>query len=703
MHFIHYSHSDLSKPVASTEHVMQIAEHWAQDGHRVTVVVPAKGEYRRASQCRFEYVPFVDLRGLREATFELAALVRVLWLAFRERVDAFYWRRHGLDPVPALVRLLTGIPVVTEINGLRTMYEFERGIRHFRFWDALAFRPLEWANFEASEWIMPLSTAQRDGIAADYPRLAGRLTLQSTGLDFERFRPMDRAACRERLGLSPDARVVVWVGYFFPWGGLEVLVDAAPQVRAACPGTRFALLGEGHHRPEVERRVREAGLAEAFLFPGFVEKEDLPWWYGAADVCVAPYRRERLQAEGFPPYKVLEYLASGRPVVATRGGGMIRWVEEEGLGALVPPEEPAALAQALTDWLTNPNRAARAGERAARVLREKIPGWREVAREIVSRLESPAARPLDAAVAAAAAGPRPVAASGRTDGADIPGKERDPSVPPRVSIIIPALDRTRDEMLAALQRQLECQRFRDFEVLLIRGENRQGRAINRGAAAARGEILVTLDDDTQMGNDDVLGTLVDVLDRHSDVGMVGAATEVPPDASWFVRRAHREIPRRLFPTVDRVTDSDMVQHPCLAIRKELFHRIGGEDEELVRGLDPILREKVRRAGYRVVMAPGAWIYHLLPPTLAAVLRMYWRNGAGSAFAQARWPERILELGSGFEGDDFVRTRPFPYRVGRRLLRLAGSFLTGRWIEGSTSLAYTLGFVAETLRSRRGRA
>ncbi len=693
MRILHYSHSDLGKPVASTEHVMQLAEHWAEAGHRVTVVVPAKGRLARWSRCQFEYVPFLDRRGFREATFEVSALVRLLWLVCRDGADVLYWRRHGLDPVPPLVHLLTGIPVVTEINGLRRMYEAERGLRHFAFWDAIAFRPLEWLVLWASRTIMPLSETQRRGIAAEYPRLAGRCVLQPTGLDYSRFRPIDAAGARVRLGLRVECLPVVWVGYFFPWSGLETLVDAAPRILEEFPHARFVLLGDGHHRPEIERRVRERGLERAFAFPGFVEKDQLAEWYGAAAACVAPYRRDRLQAEGFPPYKVLEALACGRPVVATRGRGMIGWIEEEGLGALVEPEDAGALGEALAAVLRDPEQARAQGARAAAVMRARVPAWSDAARTVLEAF--PRERRGASAESAAAGAP------GRAVRAAWSGRGRAAAGAPRVTVIIPALDASREATLTELLAQLERQSFRDFEVDVVRGENRQGRAINRAAARAQGEILVTLDDDTQLGGDGVLEALVSVLDAHADVGLVGASTLCPPGASWFQRRAHREIPRREFPVADRVIDSDMVQHPCLAIRRRLFLEVGGEDEDLIRGLDPLLREKVRRAGYRVVIAPGTWIHHLLPPTLAAVLRMYWRNGRGSAFARLRFPERILELGSGFEGDEFARTRPFAFRVARRAWRTVEALLRGQWIGAATSCAYAAGYVAETLRGRQG--
>ena len=275
--------------------------------------------------------------------------------------------------------------------------------------------------------------------------------------------------------------------------------------------------------------------------------------------------------------------------------------------------------------------------------------------------------------------------------------------PPAVTIIIPTLDGERRGLLDRLLRDLKDQTLLSFEVILVVGDRRQGRAINRGVAAARAPIIVTMDDDTIVGTSSLLANLVAVLEEHPDVGLVGASTLVPPGASWFQRVASRQIPRRLFPIVGRITDSDMVQHPCLAMRRSLFLEVGGEDEELVRGLDPLLRYKVRRAGHRVVIAPHSHISHPLPDGLISVLRMYFRNGRGSAFAQKNYPERIYNLTGGFRENRFPDRVSFARRVLRYPARLLMSLVTLRWIRLFVEIAYLIGYARELTSGDRAPA
>jgi len=214
---------------------------------------------------------------------------------------------------------------------------------------------------------------------------------------------------------------------------------------------------------------------------------------------------------------------------------------------------------------------------------------------------------------------------------------------PLVSIIIPTIDKTREGFLPALLGQLAEQTFRDFEVILIIKDTRQGRAINSGVALASGRYIVTFDDDTRLGSDDILEKMVEQIESHPDIGMAGVANLVPDDASWFVRRVMRELPRRTSPIVHKITESDMAEHPCCIIPRQLFIEIGGENEKIPRGLDPYLRREIRLAGYRVVVLPELFIHHLPPTRFSKFVKQFYRNGKMAAYVNKFYPEFVVEL------------------------------------------------------------
>lgn len=262
------------------------------------------------------------------------------------------------------------------------------------------------------------------------------------------------------------------------------------------------------------------------------------------------------------------------------------------------------------------------------------------------------------------------------------------------AVIIPVLTLEGNPYLEGLLKALGEQSVRPKEVHLVVGDRRQGRAINFGVSKATSDIVSTLDDDSFIDDVDLFKKLLASLKSDESLGLIGAACEIPDWASSFQKKAMKEIPRRWFPTQGKTMDSDMVQHPCLMIKKDLFESINGEDEELIRGLDPVLRKKVRDAGKRVAIVESTWVYHLLPDGFLKLLKMYYRNGRGSGYASRYFPERVLELTDGYDSGEFVEKRPFYFRVFRRLWGMLGYLMRGKFIVLGTDLAYSLGVCRE---------
>jgi glycosyltransferase involved in cell wall biosynthesis len=261
---------------------------------------------------------------------------------------------------------------------------------------------------------------------------------------------------------------------------------------------------------------------------------------------------------------------------------------------------------------------------------------------------------------------------------------------PQVTIIIPTVDGVRGGNLARLLDQITRQTFQRFEIIIVEGDRRQGRAINTAAAIARGDLLVTMDDDTQLGPDDLLEKIVRAFEEDETIGIAGVSNIVPPDAPWIVQRAMRELPRRSSRLVSRVIDSDMAEHPCLAIRRELFYRVGGEHEQIPRGLDPYLRGEIRALGYRVVVLPHTWIHHLLPATLRGILRQYFRNGVGAAYVKKFYPALVIDQATDHR-QDVPRPGTFLARAMRYVGHLASAFLSLRLVYLATLIAYAVGY------------
>ncbi|HSQ61198.1 MAG TPA: glycosyltransferase [Acidobacteriota bacterium] len=166
------------------------------------------------------------------------------------------------------------------------------------------------------------------------------------GVDLASFAPMDRAAARRTLGLAPEGPHLLAVGRLDPIKGLDLAIEALARLlrRRAAPA-RLHLVGEGPARHALEHLVRDLGLESAVSFHGEVSPAALATWYAAADLVTL-----LSHSEGCPNV-VIEAIACGRPVVATRVGGVPELVRDGITGFLVASRDPELVAERWMDAL----------------------------------------------------------------------------------------------------------------------------------------------------------------------------------------------------------------------------------------------------------------------------------------------------------------------------------------------------------------
>ena len=187
------------------------------------------------------------------------------------------------------------------------------------------------------------------------------------GCDSSIFRLSDRESARAKLGIDLDAALIVFTGWISPSKGLADLLDAVIQLAPTHRTLRLVCLGSGSYRDELERKAQSAGVEQQVRFPGPSSPSEVARWLAAASVFCLPSHAEGL------PNAVIEALACGRPVVATRVGGIPELIDA-GSGLLVPPRNSEALAAALGEAL------ARSWDEFA-ISSRFTRSWSQVARE----------------------------------------------------------------------------------------------------------------------------------------------------------------------------------------------------------------------------------------------------------------------------------------------------------------------------------
>jgi glycosyltransferase involved in cell wall biosynthesis len=190
-----------------------------------------------------------------------------------------------------------------------------------------------------------------------------RLRVIPNGVDGSRFRPTPLPRDEEP--------VIAYVGTLAPWQGVGFLLEAVAQVREARP-VRVEIAGPARKEwlRDLQRRAERLGLGEAARFLGPLAPAEVTAFLARATVCAAPLLvTDRNVNQGCCPLKVLEYLASGRPVVAARLPAVAELITHEETGLLYKPDKPRRLAEALLRLLEDrplAERLAAAGATAAR-------------------------------------------------------------------------------------------------------------------------------------------------------------------------------------------------------------------------------------------------------------------------------------------------------------------------------------------------
>lgn len=206
---------------------------------------------------------------------------------------------------------------------------------------------------------------------------AERLHVVYNGVDRARFPVADRAEARARLGLPGDRRLVVFVGHLAEHKGARDLLEAAGRLGGLAPAASIVFVGDGPLLEELRGAAR--GRAEVIV-AGRVPHAEVAAYLAASDVLCLPSWDEGM------PNVVREAHACGRPVVATRVGGIPEAISAPVLGRLVPPRDPPALALALREVLCAPAVAPQEIVAAA-----VVPTWTESAAALRRVLEVAAA------------------------------------------------------------------------------------------------------------------------------------------------------------------------------------------------------------------------------------------------------------------------------------------------------------------------
>lgn len=338
-------------------HLLSLLRHSDQSRYRWLVVGAASSPFQAQAEASSAQIIYWKPAHI----LDLAAIVRLARLIRTHRVDLL----HAHDPRAAflgrIAARLLGLPIIVTVHlppyyyvrgqGVRArlkrwLYRHVERVLNYRFTGQLIY-----VSSRVCQEALTLGLAPRD-----------RTAIVENGIDLAPFAACHQpSAVRAALNTPPEAIVLCCVGRLDEQKGIDILLEAASQLQSE-KQICIWLAGDGPQRPQLENQVRQLGLEAAVRFLGF--RSDVPELLKASDIFILPSRYEAM------PMTVLEAMAAGLPTLVTDVGENASLVTDGVTGRIVPPQDPQALAGALSALIKDPVLCRGMGQAAQRKVQQ---------------------------------------------------------------------------------------------------------------------------------------------------------------------------------------------------------------------------------------------------------------------------------------------------------------------------------------------
>lgn len=337
-------------------HVREVLRAFATLGHDVHCLVARRGDGDGAG-LKLEEVGQAgdDCAGGESAAEAIEA--RLCELHETWPFDLVYERYSLWSAAGCRAAARIAVPVITEVNALLLP---EQANRRDRISEARA-RAIEAEVLTRSDLLVAVSEQlarylEKAGASSD------RIVVIGNAVDTRRFRPdIHRASI---AGVPDKAFVIGFTGSLQMWHGVDTLLRAFRDLKETEARAHLLIVGEGPQRNWIEGFVDGTGLTGSVTLTGWVAHEDLPPVIARMDVATAPYPQSN--ASYLSPLKLFEYLAMGRPVVASRIGQIEELLRNSEAACLLPPGNAPALASVLRALMRCPTTLRRMANASAR-------------------------------------------------------------------------------------------------------------------------------------------------------------------------------------------------------------------------------------------------------------------------------------------------------------------------------------------------
>lgn len=363
-------------------HIAEMVKAFRDLGHKVEMVALVRmdapsGERARGDLWRWilRYAPdwIYEFMGLAYNLYGYHRLCR----AIRSRRPDLIYERYSLNTFCGIwASRRFQIPIVLEVNA--PLFLEQRALKKLAF-QRLARFSERWICSH-SNWTVVVSNVMKqlltqEGVPPE------KITVIPNGVDVQVFHPrVSGEEIRRRYCLGRNV-VVGFVGWFRPWHGLDLLLEAMKEAHLAEHGVRLLLVGDGPAYPALRRYIERHDLQSAIIFTGPVLQAEVPAHIAAMDIAVQP------SATPYAcPMKILEYMAMGKCIVAPDQPNIREILQDRVTGFLFQPGHRESLKSTLLEVLLDHTKREIAGKRACESIYERGYLWKANAQKTLTLL-----------------------------------------------------------------------------------------------------------------------------------------------------------------------------------------------------------------------------------------------------------------------------------------------------------------------------
>lgn len=367
-------------------HPKELVENFSNYGHEIHLIVPKTEFHPLNNNIKLYFIPRIDFIPLiiRAPLQVILSTIICLKILMKKKIDIIYIRSFHFALAAILLSKIYSVKVILEVNGLK-IDELDAQKNCLNIISKKIIGPLETLAERNVDAIRVVTREIKNDLVARGVD-EKKIKVIENGANVDIFKPIDKKAIslfKQKIGINSLDKVVIFVGSFYSWQGIEYLIQAAPDILEVYTNVRFLIVGDGIMKTKWIQLVNELKISDKFIFTGRVPYEAVPLYINTSDICVTPKKPIK---SGYSPLKLYEYMACCKPVVATRTNGF-EIIEEYNAGILINPDNSREFADAIKTLLHNNTLRIKYG-RNGREYVIKNHSWESVVKKVADLCES---------------------------------------------------------------------------------------------------------------------------------------------------------------------------------------------------------------------------------------------------------------------------------------------------------------------------